>query len=219
MLFVLDWGDPQSVQNFWPEILYLPVAISHFWDQVLCVEKHEVTNLFEAGYTSFLWLICGVPTLKCIPFGQFTCSVAQVLVWDVVLPGGWCTFCFYLVGRSSHCSCYLWWSCFILLTLLVVGCLWQGSFTAKLYLGGEGVLCPCYDEFWGGGTCGGFPWCIVKYFACVMVNSMFFYPAGMMNHFVCAVFWFYSLDDSGWFLCVVSLGSLWVPANLFLLHS
>ena len=25
----------------------------------------------------------------------------------------------------------------------------------------------------GGGTCGGFPSCIVKYFACVMVSSMF----------------------------------------------
>ena len=21
---------------------------------------------------------------------------------------------------------------------------------------GEGVLCPCYNEFWGGGTCGEF---------------------------------------------------------------
>ena len=69
MLFVLDWGNPQSIQNSWPEILYLPVAISHFWDQVLCVEKREATNLFEAGCTSFLWLICGVPTLKCIQFG------------------------------------------------------------------------------------------------------------------------------------------------------
>ena len=59
----------------------------------------------------------------------------------------------------------------------------------------------------------------MKYFACVMVNSMFFYPAEMMNHFVCAVFLFYLLDDSGRFLYVVSLRSLWVPANLFLLHS
>ena len=68
--FVLDWSEPQSIQNSWPEILCLPVAISHFWDQVLCVEKHEATNLFEAGYISFLWLICGgVPTLKCILFG------------------------------------------------------------------------------------------------------------------------------------------------------
>ena len=29
-------------------------------------------------------------------------------VTGVVLPRGWCSFCFYLVGRSSHCSCYLY---------------------------------------------------------------------------------------------------------------
>ena len=27
----------------------------------------------------------------------------------------------------------------------------------------------------------------MKYFACVMVNLMFFYPAEIMNHFVCVV--------------------------------
>ena len=30
------------------------------------VEKHEVRGLFQAGFLSFLWSICGVPTLKCI---------------------------------------------------------------------------------------------------------------------------------------------------------
>ena len=56
---------------------------------MLCVEKCEVTNLFEAGCTSFLWLICGVPTLKCIQFGQFTISVIQelALVWSYLWGG------------------------------------------------------------------------------------------------------------------------------------
>ena len=46
----------------------------------------------------------------------------QLLVSEVFLPGGWCSFCFYLVGRSSHCSCNLSWNYCILLMLLVVGC-------------------------------------------------------------------------------------------------
>ena len=56
---------------------------------MLYVEKREVTNLFEAGCTSFLWLICGVPTLKCFQFGQFTSSVIQVLalVWSYLWGG------------------------------------------------------------------------------------------------------------------------------------
>ena len=56
---------------------------------MLCVEKCEATNLFEAGCISFLWLICGVPTLKCIQFGQFTSSVIQVLalVWSYLWGG------------------------------------------------------------------------------------------------------------------------------------
>ena len=89
--FVLDWSELQSIQNSWPEIHCLPVAISHFWDHVLCVEKCEATNLFEAGYISFLQLIYGVPTLKCIQFGSCTCSVMPVLVSDVVLPGRCCS--------------------------------------------------------------------------------------------------------------------------------
>ena len=31
---------------------------------MLCVEKREVTNLFEAGYISFLWSNSGVPALN-----------------------------------------------------------------------------------------------------------------------------------------------------------
>ena len=46
----------------------------------------------------------------------------QLLVCEVVLSGGWCSFCFYLVGHSSCCSCNLQRNCCILLTLLVVGC-------------------------------------------------------------------------------------------------
>ena len=42
--FVLDWSEPKSIQNYWPEILHLAVAVSHFW--VLCVEKRKVTSLF-----------------------------------------------------------------------------------------------------------------------------------------------------------------------------
>ena len=116
---------------------------------VMCWEAWSDRFIWSWIHQFFLWLICGVPTLKCILFGQFTCSVTQVLVWDVVLPGGWCTFCFYLVGHSSHCSCYLWWRCFIPLTLLVVGCLWQGFFTAKLYLGQRRVSCVLVTTSFG----------------------------------------------------------------------
>ena len=111
----------------------------------------------------------------------------QVLVSEVVLPGGWCSFCFYLVGRSSRCSCYLCWSCHILLTLLVVGCLWQGSFTAKLYLGGG---CPVsllrrVLRWW-------YLWGVPLMYSevlCLCDGELdVFYPAKMMNHFVCVVF-------------------------------
>ena len=112
------------------------------------------------------------------------------------------------VGAALFCSHCLWW--------VVCG---KVSILPNCTLGG-GVLYPCYDEFWGGGTCGGFPWCIVNYFACVMVNSMFstllrWWTILFLSFFF---FWFYSLDDSGQFLCVVSLKCLWVPVNLFLLH-
>ena len=60
--FVLDWSESQSIQNYWPEILHLTVAVSHFW--VLCVEKHEVTNLFEAGHISFFMINLWCPYFK-----------------------------------------------------------------------------------------------------------------------------------------------------------
>ena len=124
----------------------------------------------------------------------FTWSVIPVIV--VVIYAGTAIFC-------SHC---LWWVVY-----------WQGFFTAKLYLGG-GVLYPCYNEFWGGGTCGGFPWCTVQWFTCVMETRCSL-PCWDDEPFYFVLVWFYSLSDSGWFLCVVSLRGLWVPANLFLLYS
>ena len=63
----------------------------------------------------------------------FTCSVIPVVV--VVIYVGAAVF-------FSHC---LWWVVCDKVSLLL-NCTW-----------GEGVLCPCYNEFSGGGTCGGFP--------------------------------------------------------------
>ena len=65
----------------------------------------------------------------------------QVLVSEVVLPRGWCSFCFYLVGHSSHCSCNLCWNYCILLTLLVVGCFATRLLYCQTVPGGEGVFC------------------------------------------------------------------------------
>ena len=63
----------------------------------------------------------------------------QVLVTDVVLPGGGVYFDLYLVSRSGRCSCYLCWNCCILLTLLVVGCLVTKFLYYQTVPGGE---CP-----------------------------------------------------------------------------
>ena len=64
----------------------------------------------------------------------------QVLVSQVVLPGGWCSFCFYLVGHSSHCSCYLYWNCRSLFILSPVGLFCDQNFLLPncfiMYLGG-----------------------------------------------------------------------------------
>ena len=124
----------------------------------------------------------------------------QVLVSDLTLPGGWCSFCFYLVGRSSCCSCNLCWSCRILLTLFVVGCLWQGFFTSKLYLGD--VLFPCYNEFWGGGTYVGVPLMYSEVLCLCDGELNVFYPAEMMNRFVLCWFnftrWMMAYDFYAW---------------------
>ena len=124
----------------------------------------------------------------------------------VVLPVGWCSFLFYLVSRSRHCSCYLCWNCCILLLLLVLG-----GFSDKVSLLLDytlgGVLYPCYDEFCGGGTCGGLFWCTVKWFSCVMVNLMFLYPAEMMNLLVTCWLDFTRWAMAGEFYSLLALGA------------
>ena len=62
---------------------------------------------------------------------------------------------------AAVCSFWSWLSCFIFLDDLL------------LYLVPRGVpYFLCYDEFWSGGTCEGFSWCTVWWFACVMGNLM-----------------------------------------------
>ena len=67
----------------------------------------------------------------------------QVLVSEVVLPGGWCSFCFYLLSLSSCCGCYLCWNCHSLFIVPNVGLFCdQKCLIAKLfYHVPRGVLC------------------------------------------------------------------------------
>ena len=80
----------------------------------------------------------------------------QVHVSEVVLPGGWCSFCFYLVSHSSCCSCYLCWNCCSLFIVARVGlffflfffitritCCWT---VISCTWGGAVFL--CYNKFW-----------------------------------------------------------------------
>ena len=54
----------------------------------------------------------------------------------------------------------------------------------------KGVLCPCYDEFWGGGTCGGFPLMYSEVLCLCDGELDVCCPAEMMNHFVLCWFCF-----------------------------
>ena len=72
---------------------------------------------------------------------------------------------------SAHAACVDWFSDKV-------------SLFFKLYLGGGVSSILVTMSFEVVVPLGGFSGCTVKWFACVMVNSMFLYPAGMMNHFV-----------------------------------
>ena len=58
-----------------------------------------------------------------------------------------------------------------------------------VYLGG--AVFSCYNEYWGGGTCGGFPWCVVEWFACVIGNLMSFTLLRNDEPFYYCVIWIY----------------------------
>ena len=73
----------------------------------------------------------------------------------MVLPGGGVHFAFtwsvvpvvvavIYDGAALVCSHCLWWVVYDKVSLLPT-------------VPRGGVLCPCYDEFWGGSTCRGFP--------------------------------------------------------------
>ena len=102
--------------------------------------------------------------------------------------------------------------------IFVVGCL-VISFLYCQTVPKECVLHSCYDEFWSGGTCEGgsldVQWSILP----VWWWTWCLLPCWDDEPFYFVSVWFYSLDDSGRFLCIVSLRDLWVPANLFLLHN
>ena len=66
-------------------------------------------------------------------------------------------------------------------SLLVLGCLVTKFLYFQLYLGWR-VCCVFVTTSFEVVVPGQwFPRCTVMWFACVMVNSMFLYPAGMMN--------------------------------------
>ena len=143
----------------------------------------------------------------------------QVLVSDAILPGGWCSFCFYQVGRSSHCSCNLCWSCRILLTLLVVGCLVTRFLYCQTVPGGGGVSCvlvtTSFEVVVPGGGSLDVQWSTLP----VWWWTRCLVPCWDDETFCFVLVWFYSLDNSGRFLCLVGLKDFCVPANLFLLHN
>ena len=143
----------------------------------------------------------------------------QVLVSEVVLPGGWCSFCFYLVSHSSHCSCYLYWNCCSLFILPMVGLFCDQNFLLPncfiLYLGGCHVsLLRQVLRWW-------YLWVVPLLHSgviCLCDGKLnILYPAEMINHFI-FVFRFYSQSYGGRFLCVAGLRGHWVPPNSFLLH-
>ena len=129
----------------------------------------------------------------------------QVLVSQLVLPGGWCSFCFYLVSCSSHCSCYLYWNCGSLFILAMVGLFCNQNFLLLncliMYLGGCCISLLWWAlrwwYLWGGSLCAQWSYLPVWW----------------------EPFLFSLLSNGRRFLCVASLRGHWVPANLFLLDN
>ena len=80
MLFVQtgETPSPSKILDQKYSTCQLPFHISEIKCYVLRSLKQPIYLKLDTPV--FLWLICGVSTLKCISFGQFTCSVVQVLV-------------------------------------------------------------------------------------------------------------------------------------------
>ena len=131
------------------------------------------------------------------------CFVSTVS--NVVLPGGWCKFSFYLVGHSSRCNCYLCWDHHILVTACVgwfcdevsLSPTVPGGVCCVLVMASFEVVVPgggFLDVQWSGLPVWWWTWC-------------FLYPAVMMNHLVTCCFDFTRWVMVGNFYAWLALGA------------